>query len=247
MIVTSYPNNLPFDISVVEGKLTGYQALYRSAYSNAITTTRSVIRAAGGTYTFPSSASTMTVSSSSTADVGQAILIEGLDSNYVEQSEVVVLNGKNGASTAKSYFRLNKITVITDSPNTVGGIYVGTGTVTAGVPATVYGFCSSADRVSQSTIYTVPAGKKYIVTNGSISSGTTASGNKYITAYFMSRVNGVLYTTSTIGVTTSFQNLPYNPPIVIPEKTDIWTEAISSSGTDSVAVTINGYLVTNGA
>ena len=247
MIVTSYPNNLPFDISSAEGKESGYQNLYRSAYSNAITTVRSVIRAAGGTYVFPTVASTMTVSSSSTADIGQSILIEGLNASYVEQSEVVVLNGQTGVSTTKSYFRLNKITVITDSPNTVGGIYVGTGTVTAGVPATVYGFCSSADRVSQSTIYTVPAGKKYIVTNGSISSGTTASGNKYITAYFMSRVNGVLYTTSTIGVTTSFQNLPYNPPIVIPEKTDIWTEAISSSGTDSVAVTINGYLVTNGA
>lgn len=247
MIVTQYPNNIPFDISVSQGKVTGYQALYRSAYSNNITTTRSVIRAAGGTYVFPSSATLMTVSSSSTADVGQAVLIEGLNGSYVEQSEVVVLNGQTGVSTTKSYFRLNKITIITDSPNTVGNVYVGTGTVTAGIPATIYGYCAAADRTSQSTIYTVPANKTYIVTNGSISSGTTASGSKYITAYFMSRVNSVLYTTSTIGVTTSFQNLPYNPPLAIPEKTDIWTEAVTSSGTDAVAVTINGYLVTNGA
>lgn len=247
MIVTSYPPAIPFDLSVAEGKVTGYQNLYRSAYSNLVSTVRSVIRVGGGLYTFPTVASTMTVSSSSAADVGQAILIEGLNSSYVEQSEVVVLNGQTGVSTNKSYFRLLRITVITDSPNTVGGIYVGTGTITAGVPATVYGYCASADRVSQSTIYTVPAGKTYYVTNGSISSGTTASGNKYVTAYFMSQLNGVLYTTSTINVTTSFQNLPYNPPIAIPEKTDVWTEAVSSSGTDSVAVTINGYLVTNGA
>ena len=246
MIVTTYPNNIPFELAVGEGKVTGYQNLYRSAYSNLVSTVRSVIRAGGGLYTFPPAATVMTLSSSSAADIGQLVLIEGLDANYVEQSDVLALNGQNGVTT-KSYLRLNKITVITDSPNTVGGIYVGVGTITAGVPATVYGYCSSSDRVSQSTIFTVPAGKTYFVTDGSISSGTTAAGNKYVTAYFMSRLNNVLYTTSTINVTTSFQNLPYNPPIAIPEKTDIWTEAVSSSGTDSVAVTINGYLVTNGS
>lgn len=247
MNITSYPPAIPFDLSVAQGKLTGYQTLYRSAYSNNISTTRSTIRSAGSTYVFPSSASVMKVSSSSTADVGQLLLVDGLDSNYAQLTEIVTLNGQTAVNTVNSFFRINALTIITDSPNTVGNIYVGIGTVTAGVPATVYGYVASSDRTSQSTVYTVPAGKTYYVTNGSISSGTTASGNKYITAYFMSRLNGVQYTGSTIGVTTSFQQLQYNPPLALVEKTDIWTDALTNSGTDSVEVTINGYLVTNGS
>ena len=60
----------------------------------------------GGLYpwsTWDAGASVLYVTSTNAGDIGQAILIDGLDSNYDMQSEVVVLNGTTGVATTKRY------------------------------------------------------------------------------------------------------------------------------------------------
>lgn len=216
--------------------------IFRSAYNPALTNTEATIWPKNTAYSFPVSASTMTLYSTSVSDTTQLVLIEGLDADYIETSEVLMLNGQTGRATANQYLRINTLTVLSDSPQ--GDISVGTGSATLGVPANTYGFIKAGDNLSASAVYTIPAGYTLLLTAGSISAGS-ASGSQTVTANFHSRINGVNYLTAKISLANSFQFFPYNPELTVPEKTDVYNNAVTSSGTMLVAATFNGYLVKN--
>jgi hypothetical protein len=213
--------------------------IFRSAYNILVGTVAATIWPKNTAYVFPLAASLMTLYSTSNADTTQTVLVDGLDANYNEISEVLTLNGQTGVSTAQQFFRINGLTVLFDSP--VGNIAIGTGAATAGVPANTYGFISAGDNMSQSAVYTVPNGWSLFLTQGSLSMGGS-TGTQTVTANFYSRVNGVKYLTSKIIAANQFQPFPYNPEIEIPEKTDIWNSASTSAGDAAVTVTFNGQL-----
>jgi hypothetical protein len=166
--------------------------IFRSAYNPAAGTANATVWPKNTLYVFPTVASTMTLYSTSTADTSQLVLIDGLDANYDEISEVVMLNGQTGRATTQSFFRINNMTVLTDSPQ--GDISIGTGVATAGVPTNTYGFIPHGDNMDASGVYTVPNGWTQLE---------------------------------------------------IPSKTDIYTNAYTSSNTALVAITFNGTLNKN--
>lgn len=180
--------------------------------------------------------------STSTLDTTQLVLIDGLDANYDEISEVLMLNGQTGRQTSLEYLRINTMTVLTDSPQ--GDIALGTGVATAGVPANTYGFIHAGDNITSAAVYTVPAGYTLRLASGSISSGGS-SGSQTTTAKFRSLINGVTYLTANISIANNYQFFPYNPPLDIPEKTDVYNNVSTSSNTASVSATFNGWLVKN--
>lgn len=204
--------------------------IFRSAYNTLIGTVAATIWPKNTAYVFPSVASLMTLYSTSVLDTTQSVLIDGLDANYNEIQEVLVLNGQTGVSTTQQFFRINGLTVLVDSP--VGDISLGTGTALLGVPANTYGFIHAGDNISQSAVYTVPKGWSLFL----------AQGSHTVTADFFSRVNGVKYLTSKIVAANQFQPFPYNPEVEVPEKTDIWNTASTDAGTAALAVTFNGQL-----
>jgi len=221
---------------------TRQRPLFRSAYNPSLDATVGTIWPKNTPYTFPASATTMMLYSTSVADTTQLVLIEGLDSAYVEISEVLTLNGQTGRATTLSYLRINTMTVLSDSP--VGNIAVGVGAATAGVPATTYGFIFAGDNASASAVYTVPANWTFRLISGSLSVGGT-TGSQVATISFYSNVGGVRYLTSRIGSVNGFQFFPYNPSVDVPEKTDIYANGSMSSNTALVTATFNGYLVKN--
>lgn len=234
----------PFDLQVSRGQIAGHQAIFRSAYSTLITTAQNYAvwnRAAN--YTFPASASVMTLSSSSTSDTTQSVLITGLDSTYAEISEVLVLNGQTAVTSIKSFLRVNDMLVLTDSP--VGSIYFGTGTVTAGVPANVYGFISAGDNQQLGGWYTVPKGKTLYIQGGSINT-SLGNQNKLVTVNFSTTVMGVRYSAAKIISGGGFQHYPYTPPLAAPEKSDLLDTATTTDNTVStVTANFSGILIKN--
>lgn len=216
--------------------------IFRSAYNPLVGASKVAIWPKNTLYVFPTAASLMTLYSSSTADTTQSVLIEGLDANYDEIFEVVVLNGQTGRSTVNSYFRINGMTVLTDSPQ--GNISLGTGVATAGVPANTYGYIDAGDNKTHMGVYTVPNGWTLNIMMGSISAGGS-TGAQAVEADFRSTVYGVNYLTSKIVLANSFQPYPYNPELEVPSKTDLYTNAATSSNTALVAITFNGTLNKN--
>lgn len=245
----------PFDLQVSRGQITNHQSIFRSAYSSFVSSagTRAIWNRAAA-YTFPASATSMTISSSSTADVGQQVLINGLDANYNPVSFVASLNGQNAVMTVQSFIRINDVIVV--APNgslayPVGDIYVGTGTVTAGVPANVYGFVSAGDNQSLVGVYTVPAGYTLYLTGGSVNTAGLAV-NVFMTVDFHASVLGaasaqrVDYLTARIFASNGFQFFPYAQPVAVTEKTDIYDTVLGSvAGPDRITASFTGILVKN--
>lgn len=233
----------PFDLQVARGQITGHTAIFRSGYSSNVTSTQTTIWPRASTYTFPVSASVMTLSSGTSGDVGQVVLVQGLDANYNAISETIVLNGQTAVNSVNSYFRINNMVVLSDSPT--GPIYFGTGTVTAGVPANIYGFIASGDNSMLAAIYTVPAGHTLYIQGGS-ASAALANQSKIITINFNSIVNGVDYRAAKIVTSGGYQYFPYTPPIAIAEKTDLLDTVVSTdTQPGSVAVNLTGVLIKN--
>lgn len=217
-------------------------SIFRSAYNALVGASEATLWPKNTLYVFPSSASLMTLYSTSTSDTTQLVLVEGLDGNYVEISEVLTLNGQAGRQSTKQFFRINTMTVLTDSPQ--GDISFGTGTATLGVPANTYGFIKAGDNITNSAVYTVPAGYTLRLSSGSISAGA-ATGSHTVTAKFRTRINGVSYLTALISIADNYQFFPYSPTIEVPEKSDIYNNVVSDGGTSSVSATFNGWLVKN--
>lgn len=241
---TQYGKNEAFDLQVSRGQVQGHTAIFRSAYSTFVTSGQNYAvwnRAAN--YTFPASASLMTLSSSATGDTTQSVLITGLDANYLQISEVIVLNGQNAVTSTKSFFRVNDMLVLTDSPT--GNIYFGTGTVTTGVPANVYGFISAGDNQQLGGWYTVPAGNTLYIQGGSVNC-SLANTNKLVSISFSTSVAGVRYSAAKIISSGGYQYYPYTPPLAAPEKSDLLDTATTSDATASTAaVNLSGYLIKN--
>lgn len=203
------------------------------------TTNLSTVWNNGSMYSYPASAITMTVSSSSATDVyesggAEIVQIEGLNANWDTVTEQVQMNGRTAVTTTNSYIRINSMNVIQGVLN-VGNIYIGTGTVTTGEPANVYGEIVATYGSSLQSFYSVPRNHTAYMINGSIACGTTAS-NKYVTASLLLRPFGKVLTTAMITTLATGQNsYQFNAPIRIEGKSDIEARTKSSSGTDSVA------------
>ncbi len=242
--ITKLGQSEPFDVQVARGQITNHRSIFRSAYSSFVVSSAArAIWNRAAAYVFPTVASTMTLSSSAVGDVGQAVLVEGLDASYKSISETIVLNGQNAVASTKSYLRVNDMTVVSGAPT--GNICFGTGTVTAGVPANVYSFISAGDNKTQMAVYTVPAGYTLLVTGGSISTSGLAV-QQYMTIDFRAVVGGIDYSTAKIFAANTFQFFPYSPPTSIPEKTDIYDTVLNSStGTDRIMASFTGILIKN--
>jgi len=190
-------------------------------------------------------ASVLNVSSSDVKDdaagVGaRTMLIEGIDANYAEISETVIMDGQTRITTANSYLRINACTVLTAGAelDNAGIIYLYTGTATAGVPddmTKLYAALAAGANRSSNTIYTVPAGKYAVVYNLTFSGyNTTAAATLTIDLY--RREYGVL----AIRKNYAFfghegSNLQIGLPFVLPEKCDLYVQAMGSAAGPSSA------------
>jgi hypothetical protein len=235
MIPTSVSNYL-FEVSV--GKIPGASAVSIIGDNPSVGTgTESTVWPEGGVYSFLTAASVLKVSSDDAGDtVGSGVgawvlLVEGLDSNYREISELVNLTGLTEATTTQEFFRVNGLTVVasgTDNKNS-GIIYVGTGTVTSGKPANVYGMVSAGEGISHVGVYTVPAGKRFQLVRGAFG---TASG-KNIDAFLDAQPDAIgrtLVRGTTYSVVEQEVQLDFLPSEPYTEKTDIFISAVAIGG-----------------
>ena len=160
-------NGIDSDTIIRTGSSENLRFITVLARGTAIPTSgRTTVSPINTPYTFPPSASQMTISSSSANDTvagtgGRVVLVQYLDDNYNEQTEIVLTNGQTGVNTvATNILRVNRMIVVNTGSLgfTDGDIYIGTGTITAGVPANIYHAVDTNETISNYGVYTVPAG-----------------------------------------------------------------------------------------
>lgn len=245
----------PFELQVGRGQISLHTPYFRFGYANSLGTTPQTLTTtvtAGNTYVYPSSASAMKVSSSSASDTAagtgaRTFLVSGLDANYNRISEVVTLNGQTQVTTANSYLRITYTEIIsTGSGNAQAGtIYVGTGSATAGVPATVYWQSDTTYNNWSFAGFTVPAGYTAYITSYTITSQSTTANINVSAALIIYEFGNASSLTaqgypeiqSTARMTSSSQfDRHFDYPLAVSEKADVelraWatTTAVNATG-----------------
>jgi hypothetical protein len=227
-----------FNQHVAMGKVPGVTGLSISGYRLSNSTTY-LPAWENGAYVYFPSAQVVRVWSASDSDTDVSVRIDGLDANYVSQTETVVLtNGTTGVLTTKEFLRVNSIS-LTRAPNNVDQIQAGSSdkTITLAFIGTVSN--NSAGR-SQMTVYTVPAGYTFFLTqsNWYINGNSPASYRSWT-----QRPDGLISIILTFPILDQYNSLKVVPRPYA-EKTDIQWQASVPNNT-AIGGQIEGYLISN--
>jgi len=231
----------PFELQVARGQVTGHSLQNIFGYQAALTTTMYPVWENLSAYTYPASATTMLLYSSSPSDTNVSVLINGLDANFNPISETLVLtNGATGVTTVNSYLRINGMILASGVAN-VGKLSLSN----AGKTGT-YAAMSIGLGKTQAAIYTVPAGYTFYLTrvdiNAAIAAGGVASVNYQV--YSKNNVSGVALTVLETSFTQNF-SIRRVVPFAYTEKTDLQWQASADTGTIQIGVNVEGYLIKN--
>jgi len=244
----------PFELQVSRGQISWHQSITVFGFNSDVDTAVETVWPQGGILTFPATALQLSVSSSNAADTSagtgaRTVYLEGLDANHNVISETVTLNGQTAVTTTRSYLHINNCYVQTaGSGNAAAGtIYFGTGTVTAGVPATIYDVIAFDYNARVTGSYTVPAGYTAYVSQGLFSSGQV-SGSNAVTGRLMTRgTNGIRLTAAVVTVNNGIADYAFEYPLVVPEKTTIEAQAVGDAANNACSSMFIILLVKNDA
>lgn len=234
---SQYGKNEEFNLQVARGQIPGHSVLNIYGYQPSVGTTFIPIWENATAYTYPVAATVMYLSG--TAGDTAKILISGLDSVYNQISEIVTLNGATPVATTKEYLRINNMSVTVGSAtNPAGAVYLKNqaGTV-------IYAQINAGIGRTQAALYTVPAGFTYFLQRVAIY--TSLNGNDFVT-YQNKTISstGVVQVTQQAPFAISYDALRITPRPFL-EKTDIQLMCKIQTGTGSVAVAQEGYLIKN--
>ena len=238
MSITSYPQLVgigggvgyyPYFLQVSRGLIDGHKRIFKFGYNGLIQNVEETIWDVGGLYAYPSSAVTMTATSSSGAtDENVQVTIQGLDTNYAELSETVTLNASGTATTTGSFLRVYRA-------------FVASGTASAGDisitnSSTTYASIDSDEQQSLMALWTVPAGyTAYLFQIDT--TAFTVQNNKVATIRMITReLNSVFRTQQKFDLFEGSYHQDITCPQPIPEKTDIEFRAIADSSNADLRV-----------
>lgn len=236
----------PFELQIARGQIAFHKSIFKFGFNPDIDDSLETIWAQGGLYSYLSTATTLYISSSSTADDAagtgaRTATVLGLDANYDEVSVTVDLDGQNGVQLgdASNWIRVNRITVNTagSGGQNAGVIYVGDeATPSSGVPSNKYATVAIGDNQTLMALWTVPRGYTAFITQYDVTVATTQN-NKYATVHFVARENGGVFQVKDKFVKAeSSHRQQYDIPLKFEEKTDLEFRCIGDSAGADIAI-----------
>jgi hypothetical protein len=232
----------PFELQVGRGQIPGHSIIHVFGFNPAVATAEETVWPIDGILGHPPSPTVMTVSSTSANDTAagtgaRTVLIEGVNGTGGYASEIVVLNGQTPVSTVAEYDSIERLVVLTvgSGEKNAGLIYIGTGTVTAGVPTVPYNVIDTGENLSITGHWTCPVGFTGYVVRGSFSVGPTA-GNNFVRGRLKLRgADGVTRTAAKVTVQSGVADFDFSYPVKINATECITATAQGSGGSASVS------------
>ena len=232
----------PFELQVSRGQIQGHRNITVFGFNPDVDTTQVSVWPLPSLIGFPTAALQMTVSSTSASDTAagtgaRTIVVQGLDANYNEVTETVTLNGQTAVTMTASLLRVNYAYVATagSGNSAAGDIYIGTGTVTSGVPATVYDIIKFDYNNTTTGSYTIPAGYTGYVSQGLFSAGQ-AGGSAQVEGRLLTRgTDNIRRTAAITTVNNGVADYVFEYPLAVPEKTTLEATGVASSNNNSVS------------
>jgi hypothetical protein len=243
----------PFELQVARGQITGHRSVVVFGYNPDVDQTRVTVWPHTGIIPFPAAAIQMKVSSSSTDDAAagtgaRTVYVEGLDANHREISETVTLNGQTEVLTTQSFLHINDAYVATagSGNSAAGDIYFGTGTVTAGVPATVYDIIKFDYNRRITGSYTIPAGYTGYLVQGLFSAGQAGGSSQVVGRLLRIGTDNIRRTAAITTVNNGVADYTFEYPVAVPEKTTLEATAQGSSNNNEASSMFILVLVSDG-
>ena len=226
-------------MQIAQGLIAGHSVESISGY-NPSTSAGDAVWSAATPYPWSSLVTAQTLylksSTNNATDRSMSIFIDGLDANYVNQTEVITLNAsdsRTAVATTKQFLRIHEVRCNGADTN-VGDI---TTHITSG-SGTVVSKLSAGRGSAKAGVYTVPAGYTGYLFKGDASSTAATVVN------FMGRYFGKAFMVLHVAIvdnSTYIYDFPF--PMVLPEKTDIYT--VIEAGSGKTAVNYEILLVDN--
>ena len=241
-----YPD---FDEQVALGLVPGFATFRKFGMNDAVASGTEEMWSPGAARVLPTSAGALSVVSSSTADDSAAggtgawtIMVEGLDSNYEEIAETIVLDGQVAvASVGTDWFRVNR------AYNTTAGTgEINAGNISVSIGGALQAYIEALEGQTQQTHFTVPAGKTVVVSNFTMGVGRM-SGNVDLHVKSLIKLFGTDTAWRAISEIWLFNGETYSNDAgntVIPQKTEVKQEIISSVSTQVFSVW-GGHIIEN--
>ena len=254
--ITQIGTSEPFELQVSRNQIPGHDFIHKFGYNPVIGVDDETVWTQGGVYVYPTTASTMYISSSSTADTAagtgaRTATVSGLDANFIEISETVSLNGQAGVqlNSALNWYRVNRVIVNTAGSGgaNAGVLYVGTeATPTGGVPTNKYATVAIGDNQTLMCIWTVPLGYTAYLHQKDVSASSSAG--KFAIVTLISRPkDGVFNVKDRVLLANNSTAISYWNPIFFSECTDIEVRAAADSagGTITASATLDLTYIKN--
>jgi hypothetical protein len=243
--ITRQARTEPFDLQVSRGQITGHTAVSIFGYQATVSNVAIPIWENATAYVFATSATALSIASSSATDVSPAaVTISGLDADFNPISENVILTGTAVATTINSYFRVNSLIMT----GVASGQTSNVGTITAKQGSNILSQINPAIGKSQSTIYTVPNGYSFYLSLAEVNTSNSYTSANIVTYRVQAKNNNT-------GVTSTVLQQPFvsiytanrtSEPFLYPAKTDVQWQLSTSTATSIVAgVIIAGKLIKN--
>jgi len=234
----------PFELQVARGQITGHSIANIFGYQAAVGTGAPLpVWEVTSAYTYPVTATTMLLYSSSASDTNVNVTISGLDANFNPISEQLTLtNGVTGVTTVKSYLRIQSMV----SNDNIFANPVGTLTLGNAGKTIVYARILPGINRTQMSIYTVPAGYTLYLTRIDIFANEAGSGSNFANyqVYSKNNVTGQSFVVLQAPFLGNY-NIVRVVPFPYTEKTDIQWQVSVGTSTSPVGVNIEGILIAN--
>lgn len=243
-------SSMPYTYDIAEGNISDHFSIYKFGGNPDVGTSEETIWYQGGVYDWDAvdaAAGIVTVSSSDVDDVAGigsgawTCTIYGLSStDSTTISETVSLDGRNAVNSTLEYYRVNRIIVNTagTSEANEGIIYVGTGTVSTGVPAVIWSTVAEGKNQTLQSIWTVPKGKTLYMTSFTVS--TNSNKGNVINIYFRPpnqlfqiKANAYLFSTALVH--------QFEFPLMLSEGTDIDCRAVGTATGAGIALSFEAW------
>lgn len=221
------------NIPLASGELSGYSHINKFGATAGDVTSGTVWDGNNGTVDYPYPAAGL-VSIDSLTEVGEDVIVEGLDADYNPQSEVIAI-GDTGTLTFSRVFRAKMSTVTNQSDITIdqGGSIAAK--ILAGLGQTLM------------ATYTVPAGKTGYILGIHLGSDKASTNSRMTYRLFCREIlNGGVFRIKANLNAAGGQSLDiqYPVPLVVPEKHDIKIDVVAGQQTQ-VSATFDIILVDN--
>ena len=247
-----------FDHEVATGKRSGVTTWNKWGYNSDIDTAgEEVIASFGGTYTPPTTPTTLIITSTSGNDTSLAgggtgarsIQITGIDENRQMTTQVVLLEGLSSVITTTTWLGINRIEVISSGS---GQVNAGNIVVLASIGGAALGHIPEGVGVTQQAIFHVPANHTFLaswlIINAARATGQGSSPLVTVRGYVFNPSTNTKYLVVRKNLDTSVAiNVELTPsePFVIEEGSVLYFTATTDKDNTVVDIRFSGKLQVN--